>query len=177
MINDNIFWGLRGQWLWDDRTKEMHRYVLEAIDFPDEDGDTDKYGPAGQKPERTAPERLRYALDTYMDEYDATARRMLRASAKYKESGGLLRLAMGMAEWLKGLPSAVRVAFADADIEDLGRKWGLIDPENGHYTAGAFIENWWTIIAATLCVMARDRADIDMTPYYDTTNYYNQNKA
>jgi len=52
-----------------------------------------------------------------------------------------------LAQWLRGLPSAIYIAFSDYDITEVGKSWGYCKTER---QAAKFVENWWSLIACRL---------------------------
>lgn len=52
-----------------------------------------------------------------------------------------------LAQWLRGLPGAIHIAFSDYDITEVGKSWGYCKTER---QAAEFVENWWSVIAFRL---------------------------
>lgn len=58
-----------------------------------------------------------------------------------------------IADWLRGLPSEVKIAFADYEIESVGKSWGFCKTPK---QTEKFVENWWSVIAFRL-LQLRDK--------------------
>lgn len=52
-----------------------------------------------------------------------------------------------IAEYLKGLPSCIGIAFSDYEIEQIGISWGNCKEGSNN---SRFVDNWWDIIAFRL---------------------------
>lgn len=57
-----------------------------------------------------------------------------------------------VAEYLKGLPSCIGIAFSDYDIEQIGKLWGYCKTDK---QAAKFVDNWFDAIACRLIQLAR----------------------
>lgn len=52
-----------------------------------------------------------------------------------------------IAEYLKGLPSCIGIAFSDYDIEQIGKSWGYCKTDK---QVAKFVDNWFDTIAFRL---------------------------
>lgn len=111
-------------------TKVQWNYLYGCI--VDENGDWIGDG--------THKEALEYFENCYFEEYVKHDNR--KAGRSYSQ-------VRDISEWLRGLPSAVRIHFADYDIANLGREWGYIKSDSQEEE---FVENWFHTIAEWLVI-------------------------
>lgn len=106
-------------------------YVLDSIYIEDENGN---------EVELTDKEKIERVFERFNKEYN------------YEYNKRLPREWERVAQWLKGLPGCINIAFSDYDIEQLGKSWGFCKTPA---KAAEFVNNWWTVMAWRLLQLRR----------------------
>lgn len=103
---------------------KMYAYILDSISSDDVDVES-----------MSDKERIEFALDRFYDEIYKNDRRRMSA----------LEL---LTEWIAGLCSTVKVAFANYDIAKVGTEWG-------YCRTSQFVHTWFERIANGILRLAK----------------------
>lgn len=87
----------------------------------------------------TDKEKINFVFDTFNNEYNATYYKL-----RYPTEGERL------ANYLRGLPSCIHIAFCDYDIIQIGKSWGYCKTPKQEAN---FVNNWWSRCAFRLIQM------------------------
>ena len=102
-------------------------YLLDCVD-------TDEIGENA-----TDKEKINFVFDTFNNEYND-------AYYKRRYPNECERLA----NYLRGLPSCIHIAFSDYDIIQIGKSWGYCKTPRQE---ADFVNNWWSRCAFRLIQM------------------------
>ena len=102
-------------------------YLLESIN-------TDEIGENA-----TDKEKINFVFETFNNEYND-------AYYKRRYPNECERLA----NYLRGLPSCIHIAFSDYDIIQIGKSWGYCKTPKQEAN---FVNNWWSVMAFRLIQM------------------------
>lgn len=108
----------------------QYAYVLDCIQSDEVELTTDK-------------ERIEYFFHMFSVEGDCEYKRKMYPNERDR-----------IAQYLRGLPSCCRIAFANHNIKEVGKSWGYA--LNTEHKANEFCERWWSVIALRL-MQIRDR--------------------
>lgn len=97
----------------------QYAYILDAIDFEGSD-----------------LEKVDFFFYNFNEEYNS----------EY-EKRRYPNLQVRIAEYLKGLPSCIGIAFSDYDIEQIVKSWGYCKTDK---QAAKIVSDWWSVIASRL---------------------------
>lgn len=97
----------------------QYAYVLDAIDFEGSD-----------------KEKVAYFLDCFNNEYNYDYNKRCYPNLQER-----------IAEYIKGLPSCIGIAFSDYEIAQIGKSWGYCKTDK---QAAKFVDNWFANIAYRL---------------------------
>lgn len=97
----------------------QYAYILDAIDFEGSD-----------------KEKVAYFFECFNKEYNYDYNKRCCPNLQAR-----------IAEYIKGLPSCIGIAFTNYDIEQIGIVWGNCKEGRNN---SRFIANWWDIIAYRL---------------------------
>lgn len=97
----------------------QYAYILDAIDFEGSD-----------------LEKVDFFFYNFGEEYDNEYNKRYYPNLQAR-----------IAEYLKGLPSCIGIAFSNYDIEQIGIVWGNCKEGSNN---NRFINNWWNVIAYRL---------------------------
>lgn len=126
------------------RAYEPYAYVLDSIEGCDDDVNTDKMSDT---------ERIKFALDRFCDEYN---------TPWAHKQWPILSERIG--QWLRGLPSAVRIAFSDYNIEKISESWGI--KRTDHSIMVLTSNNWFEFIGECIVDIYRKLVDDSHSVYY-----------
>ena len=101
-------------------------YLLDSINTEIGENVTDK-------------EKINFVFDTFNNEYND-------AYNKRRYPNECERLA----NYLRGLPSCIHIAFSDYDIIQIGKSWGYCKTPKQEAN---FVNNWWSVMAFRLIQM------------------------
>ena len=87
----------------------------------------------------TDKEKIDFVFKTFEDEYGNPYNKRTYPNERER-----------LSQYLRGLPSCVNVAFADYDIIQIGKSWGLCKTSK---TEANFVENWFDVCAFRLIQM------------------------
>lgn len=87
----------------------------------------------------TDKEKINFVFKTFEDEYGNPYNKRIYPNECER-----------LAQYLRGLPSCVNVAFADYDIIQIGKSWGFCKTSKAK---DKFVENWFDICAFRLIQM------------------------
>ena len=89
----------------------------------------------------TDKDKINFVFDTFNNEYnDAYNKRRYPSECER------------LANYLRGLPSCIHIAFSDYDIIQIGKSWGYqMTPKQ----EANFVNNWWNCCAARLIQMRK----------------------
>lgn len=107
-------------------------YVLDAICV---------YDYEGTELEATDKECVKYFFDCFESEFNFEYNRRRYPNLQNRIN-----------EYLKGLPSCIRIAFENYKIAEIGKSWGYCKNERKE---AQFIENWFSVIAFRLIQLKR----------------------
>ena len=87
----------------------------------------------------TDKEKINFVFKTFEDEYGNPYNKRIYQNECER-----------LAQYLRGLPSCVNVAFTDYDIIQIGKSWGLCKTSKAEAN---FVENWFDVCAFRLIQM------------------------
>lgn len=87
----------------------------------------------------TDKEKVNFVFKTFEDEYGNPYNKRIYPNECER-----------LAQYLRGLPSCVNVAFADYDIIQIGKSWGFCKTSKAE---AKFVENWFDVCAFRLIQM------------------------
>ena len=87
----------------------------------------------------TDKEKINFVFETFEDEYGNPYYKRIYPNECER-----------LAQYLRGLPSCVNVAFADYDIIQIGKSWGFCKTSKAE---DKFVENWFDVCAFRLIQM------------------------
>lgn len=87
----------------------------------------------------TDKEKINFVFKTFEDEYGNPYNKRIYPNECER-----------LAQYLRGLPSCVNVAFADYDIIQIGKSWGFCKTSKAE---DKFVENWFDVCAFRLIQM------------------------
>ena len=90
----------------------------------------------------TEKEKINFVFDTFNDEYGNAYNKRRYPSEQER-----------LANYLRGLPSCIHIAFSDYDIIQIGKSWGYCKTPKQE---ADFVNNWWSRCAYRLIQM-RDK--------------------
>lgn len=97
----------------------QYAYILDAIDFEGSD-----------------LEKVDFFFYNFNEEYNSDYERRCYPNLQDR-----------VAEYIKGLPSCIVIAFSDYDIEQIGKSWDYCKTDK---QAAKFVSDWWSVIASRL---------------------------
>lgn len=96
-------------------------------------------------------EKIKYVLDTFEFEYNNAYNKRTYPN-----------LIERFSQWLRGLPTALSVAYANYEIIEIGKSWGYCETEK---KAAKFCDDWWFQIASKFFQLARILG-VSVSEYY-----------
>lgn len=87
----------------------------------------------------TDREKINFVFDTFNDECGNAYNKHTYPSEQER-----------LANYLRGLPSCIHIAFSDYDIIQIGKSWGY---QMTTKQEANFVNNWWSVIAFRLIQM------------------------